>query len=450
MKRWIALVAVVLCGCQDSPSGPELGQPMSVASAATRAVSIGCDCNGFKNHGQYVSCVTKAANDLNKAGTITGAEKGCITSKAAQSQCGQTPGAATPNFMSCLVAGTPTPTPTPGPSPTPSPGPSPTPTPSPSPTPTTDCDDIEFSQVELDGAVEAALVQGVHPWNDPERFIQIVENELQCSLGSDLPSAVTKAHLAQYNDQTDYCGKGQSRNFKVHGDINFPCYLHDRCYTHCGVPADGGSFPLGCSWSIATDTCDEQLADSCAAVTVTSNYNNRTLLICSAVRRLWPTTRGACAEMPNTCGTPYITALDPSSSSACDCPQLLEISGYDFEQGAEVILRVPATGEEFPNCCNADGGQPEYVEGGEGFVTLVRVNPFYTTVPDLWNAQIRNPDGAESNVVDFQVVAGTCACTSLQGFAESAGPVGGRLRKQIGNEGLERLLRRYGIRSKSQ
>jgi hypothetical protein len=37
-----------------------------------------------KNHGQFVSCVALLTNDLNKAGTITGQQKGAIQSCAAQ------------------------------------------------------------------------------------------------------------------------------------------------------------------------------------------------------------------------------------------------------------------------------------------------------------------------------------------------------------------------------
>ena len=60
--------------------------------------SIGqlCPCEGpqgssepWKNHGKYVSCVSKAANQLKKAGLITGAQKGQITSEAGQSECGK-------------------------------------------------------------------------------------------------------------------------------------------------------------------------------------------------------------------------------------------------------------------------------------------------------------------------------------------------------------------------
>jgi hypothetical protein len=40
---------------------------------------------GAKNHGKFVSCVSKAANGLKKAGIISGSEKGRITSCAAQS-----------------------------------------------------------------------------------------------------------------------------------------------------------------------------------------------------------------------------------------------------------------------------------------------------------------------------------------------------------------------------
>jgi hypothetical protein len=54
-----------------------------------------CPCKGprgtsraWKNHGEYVSCVTQTANNLARAGLITGSEKGSITSEAAQSTCG--------------------------------------------------------------------------------------------------------------------------------------------------------------------------------------------------------------------------------------------------------------------------------------------------------------------------------------------------------------------------
>jgi uncharacterized protein YegL len=49
-----------------------------------------CPCNSpWKNHGGYVSCVTHAAQDLMKAGLITGAQKGDIVSAAGQSDCGK-------------------------------------------------------------------------------------------------------------------------------------------------------------------------------------------------------------------------------------------------------------------------------------------------------------------------------------------------------------------------
>jgi hypothetical protein len=60
--------------------------------------SIGqlCPCEGpqgssepWKNHGKYVSCVTKAANDLMSQGLITGEQNGQITPEAAESDCGQ-------------------------------------------------------------------------------------------------------------------------------------------------------------------------------------------------------------------------------------------------------------------------------------------------------------------------------------------------------------------------
>ncbi len=44
---------------------------------------------GVKNHGQYVSCVTKLTNKLKKAGLLTGQQKGLIVSYAAQSNIGK-------------------------------------------------------------------------------------------------------------------------------------------------------------------------------------------------------------------------------------------------------------------------------------------------------------------------------------------------------------------------
>jgi hypothetical protein len=38
----------------------------------------------YSNHGQFVSCVSHMTNDLKKAGTITGQQKGAIQSCAAQ------------------------------------------------------------------------------------------------------------------------------------------------------------------------------------------------------------------------------------------------------------------------------------------------------------------------------------------------------------------------------
>ena len=49
-----------------------------------------CPCdNDWKNHGKYVSCVTKAAKDFVKAGLIDNNEKGDMVSEAAQSSCGK-------------------------------------------------------------------------------------------------------------------------------------------------------------------------------------------------------------------------------------------------------------------------------------------------------------------------------------------------------------------------
>ena len=48
-----------------------------------------CDCDQARNHGRYVSCVTRTANAFVRAGLIDAGEKGAIVAEAARSQCGR-------------------------------------------------------------------------------------------------------------------------------------------------------------------------------------------------------------------------------------------------------------------------------------------------------------------------------------------------------------------------
>ncbi len=53
-------------------------------------VDLSCPCNsGWRNHGEYVSCVAHAAEDQLQAGLITIQEKGAIVSARAKSGCGK-------------------------------------------------------------------------------------------------------------------------------------------------------------------------------------------------------------------------------------------------------------------------------------------------------------------------------------------------------------------------
>jgi hypothetical protein len=45
--------------------------------------------NPWKSHGQYVSCVARAAKDFVAAGLITDAEKDAMVSEDGQSSCGK-------------------------------------------------------------------------------------------------------------------------------------------------------------------------------------------------------------------------------------------------------------------------------------------------------------------------------------------------------------------------
>jgi hypothetical protein len=62
-------------GATILPTGCSLGE--SIATTVN-------NCAAAKNHGQFVSCVTRNANTLKKAKMITGKQKGRITSCAAQ------------------------------------------------------------------------------------------------------------------------------------------------------------------------------------------------------------------------------------------------------------------------------------------------------------------------------------------------------------------------------
>ena len=70
---------VVIDGC-DSGVDNSLG-----ADGCTVSDLIGECAQGVRNHGQFVRCVSHLTNDLKKAGVLSGAEKGAITSCAGQS-----------------------------------------------------------------------------------------------------------------------------------------------------------------------------------------------------------------------------------------------------------------------------------------------------------------------------------------------------------------------------
>jgi hypothetical protein len=74
--------------CPDSPLG-------AIVNANGCSIAQLVPCAGpfsggkWKNHGDYVSAVTKEANKFLAAGLITGAQKGAIVAEAAQSNCGK-------------------------------------------------------------------------------------------------------------------------------------------------------------------------------------------------------------------------------------------------------------------------------------------------------------------------------------------------------------------------
>ncbi len=69
---------------------------VDVISLEASGIQQACPCTGpvsgggsWKNHGQYVSCVAKAAEAALKSGLITEDEKDSLVEAAAQSNCGK-------------------------------------------------------------------------------------------------------------------------------------------------------------------------------------------------------------------------------------------------------------------------------------------------------------------------------------------------------------------------
>lgn len=78
-------------GVRDDADACLLSPPGEVVDLSGCAVADLCPCdNGWKNHGAYVTCASKAAKSFVEQGLIAKAEKGAITSAAARSQCGKT------------------------------------------------------------------------------------------------------------------------------------------------------------------------------------------------------------------------------------------------------------------------------------------------------------------------------------------------------------------------
>jgi hypothetical protein len=69
---------VVIDGCDSGVPNPLFPTGCTISDL------IAACSEGASNHGQFVSCVSHMTNDLKKAGTITGQQKGAIQSCAAQ------------------------------------------------------------------------------------------------------------------------------------------------------------------------------------------------------------------------------------------------------------------------------------------------------------------------------------------------------------------------------
>ena len=91
-----------VCGCgtadtdSDGDGLADCNDECSNTPAGTIVDAVGCSVNDYcpagddwKNHGAYVSCVSRTAEDFVDSGIITEAEKDAIVSEAAQSNIGK-------------------------------------------------------------------------------------------------------------------------------------------------------------------------------------------------------------------------------------------------------------------------------------------------------------------------------------------------------------------------
>lgn len=525
MNRHFARVALPMavllgafgCGDGTSPASPLILANTTVAVGALRTgITVSCDCNGFRNHGQYVSCVTQAATDLQRRGEIAADGKGCITSLAAQSDCGKRAGATSPDFSQCAPSPTPTalpsatptasstPSPTSSALPSPTPGSSATPIPSP-PSGLPPCAATQPSVQTIREAVWAtADPNALNMWSnaaDFDSWVTRIEAQLGCTLRDPLTSSAanTPGGAATALQATtcgsaflSYCGLGAWPTIDGIGPgvlqtlpcLNSACSEHDTCY-------DGVSG--SCYWTNITGECDAALSARCFNLQSCSGYSllglltecaQRSETVCAMIAcglgevngplnlcTGWRQKRQAeCDEMPIG-PKPEITRVFPDPSLACDCSQRLIIETKHFTSGAGVILRVgnevfPEAGSGQQSCCKADNGVPEYNFGpflcnaasDPGCSPHLAIHPFFTTEPDRWTAQVRNPgcgsactycpsDRAEcdqccSNVVPFDVVPGACECDA--GVADIGGTVSvRRLDDSFDRRELSKRARRF-------
>jgi hypothetical protein len=74
----------------DACPGTAIGAAVDAdGCSGEQLVDLDCPCSGWKNHGQYVSCVAHETAAQVHAGLLTEAQKGAIVSARAKNSCGR-------------------------------------------------------------------------------------------------------------------------------------------------------------------------------------------------------------------------------------------------------------------------------------------------------------------------------------------------------------------------
>lgn len=413
-------------GCSSTCKDESTPRPVP-GPTATPPTGINCNCATSRSHGQYVSCVTRAADDLRARGQITNAQRTCLTNAAAQSNCGKSPSATAPNLTACLGPGTPTPPPV-----TPTP-PVVTPTPPVTPTPVT-CLSPSLnngSPSTITGIRQFDLTLNGSCFDAPGAVDRVTEVFTGNVIGSGVLSGglvnLTTTQMVVTETMVgaapwDYDVRVENLNGNPSGAFRFtlvPEVTVSPTTTSAGVSiaVTGRGFTknFGATTHVLRLSDSLELATHNKATDGTGGFSDSidTTGFSPGSYEVWSVDDNVNALQPGKGVSPrvtfsisatatslVITSVSPNPVPWIDGPQSFSILGTGFVSGLTVTLvDLTSTEPPFP-CCLA--GVPITIGS-----TLINTLPDFVrageTPPHAWTVQVTNPGGQTSNIFPFRV-----------------------------------------------